>query len=245
MQTDKRGGLGFATLMAWCPAALPMAYVMSNLTSAPAPYLVSDPMILVEEITHRVVNEYTQAISAIVMAGAAATNAEAKTVLVDAARRLRAHARAHQALQPPASDGMVDAGDYLERLCGTLSLASLDDRGIRLLLRRDRLMLHADRCWRLGLITAELITNAVRHGLGGGPGKIVIELNSGWEDVVCTITDDGHNHRLIRPIPGRGTHVVEQLAVDLGGRIERRFTPDGGVVRLTFPLTRIGEPRFS
>jgi two-component sensor histidine kinase len=203
-----------------------------------------EPLILIEEITHRVVNEYTQAISSIVLAAAATGNTEARTVLADAARRLRAHARAHQALQPPFVDGMVDAGDYIERLGAALSQASLHERGVRLVLRRDRLMLEAGRCWRLGLIVAELITNAVRHGLAGGPGQITVEINSGWDNVVCVVTDDGHGHGLIKPVPGRGSHVIERLAVDLGGRIERRFTPDGGMVRLTFPLIANGPPRL-
>jgi hypothetical protein len=52
---------------------------------------------LVDEITHRVVNEYSQAIAAIGRSAAQSTDARVRLTLSDAARQLRAFANARRA----------------------------------------------------------------------------------------------------------------------------------------------------
>jgi two-component sensor histidine kinase len=57
-----------------------------------------------------------------------------------------------------------------------MTRASLADHGVRLLVDADEIWLESGRSWRVGLIVAELIRNAARHGLGGGPGAIRVEI---------------------------------------------------------------------
>jgi two-component sensor histidine kinase len=194
----------------------------------------SQPLILVEEISHRVVNEYTQVIAEIRLAAAETASMEARHVLASAAIRLRKFAEAHRALQAPTSADIGDLGSYLERLCATISSASLDERGVGLTLRTVTVCLPAQRCWRVALIVSELITNAVHHGLKGGQGKVVVEMEYAGLEVCCRVTDNGKavpNHS-----PGRGLKIVKTLAAELGGEIQVRFSPNGACVELVFPL---------
>ena len=66
---------------------------------------------LVEEISHRVFNEYAEAIALLTLA-ASRNRTTADPVLTQAADRLRAHAETHRALLGP-SDGPIDLGQYI------------------------------------------------------------------------------------------------------------------------------------
>ena len=57
------------------------------------------PLFLVEEITHRVLNEYTEAIASLTLAAAAAPDIRSQGALTSAAPRLRTQAEAHRAFR--------------------------------------------------------------------------------------------------------------------------------------------------
>jgi two-component sensor histidine kinase len=189
-------------------------------------------LVLVEEITHRVVNEYAAAIGCLGLAASAAAP-QARSALAAAADRLHAQAAAHRALTPPVDAIVTDLGEYLANLCAALSAAYLAERGVRLTLIQQPAPLEADRCWYVGLIVAELVTNAARHGLAGGNGSVTIELDAGRDLVSCHIADNGRT--CADRQPGRGSRIVQSLAEELGGAVSWRFGPGGCVASLTFP----------
>jgi two-component sensor histidine kinase len=197
----------------------------------------TDQLLLVEEISHRVVNEYTIAIAAIDVEASRIADEDARAVLERAAGRLRAHANAHRALKPPVFAGDVDLGEYLGRLCAALYDTMLRESGVKLALAYDRIDLAAERCWRVGLIFAELITNSFRHGFNGGGGTIVIEIRLVGGEVHCQIADDGGS--LPNPAASRGRQVTEGLARDLGGEVTWYFDAGGVTAVLAFPLLRL------
>jgi two-component sensor histidine kinase len=192
------------------------------------------PLLLVEEINHRVANEYAIAIASIGLEAARIVDAEARAALRRVAAKLGAFAEAHRALESPSSNGEMSLGDHLDRLCAAISDAALRDRGVKLILLEDEILLAPERCWRVGLIVAELITNAVRHGFGGAGGMIVIEVRRHGAEVSCQVADNGGS--LPNPPASRGRQVVEALAGELGGEVSWRFGPDGVTANLNFPL---------
>ncbi len=99
---------------------------------APAGAAMIEPWLLVEEITHRVANEYAAAIASISLAAARCAHPDARTALAGAARRLLDHADVHRALQPPPAGGPVDLSRHLRELCGAMVRASLAERNIHL-----------------------------------------------------------------------------------------------------------------
>jgi hypothetical protein len=93
--------------------------------------------------------------------------------------------------------------------------------------------MNSQRCWRLGLIVSELITNSVRHGLGESRGAICVELVPASSFIKCRVTDNGTSQPVIRP--GRGLEIVAALARSLGGTIDHEFGPQGATSVLVFP----------
>jgi two-component sensor histidine kinase len=194
----------------------------------------NDHLLLVEEISHRVLNQYAIAVASIGVEASGIADKDARAVLERAAGRLRAQANAHRALQPPAFVGEVDLGAYLGRLCAALYDAMLSESGVKLTLAHDQIDLAADRCWRVGLIVVELMTNSFRHGFKGGGGTIVVEVRRVGGEVRCQVADDGGS--LPNPFASRGCRVIEGLARDLGGEVAWDFDTRGVTAALSFPL---------
>src|SRR3954469_8240612 len=201
--------------------------VASDQAAAPA------AMHLVAEISHRVVNEFSEAIAMISIAAARAGNDEVQNTLERVADRLGGHAHSHRALLQPKTDDVLDLADYLERVCEAMAKAFIADNGARLLLRADHVRLPAQKCWRIGLIVAELVRNAARHGLSGGTGLILVRIIADRGMVNCAVCDNGCAPT--KSSPGLGQNLVRRLAAELGGTVQWRFTEHGGTAHAEFP----------
>jgi len=192
-----------------------------------------DPLILVEEMQHRVADEYALAVSSISLL-ARGCDKYSQSVLAHATDRLRDFAAVHNALQPPRSTGSIDLCGYLRTLCFALTRASLAESGVSLVLHELPVVLEARRAWCVGLILSELVVNALRHGAWPPQGGVIeIAVGSGAQDIRCCVSDNGGGAR--HPLPGRGTHILESLARELGGQIRRHFANTGTTILLTFP----------
>jgi two-component sensor histidine kinase len=196
----------------------------------------SDAQLLLREYSHRINNEFASAIGVISIAAARSPNAQAKAALFAVRDQLQNYAQVHHALQMPEHSTSVDAGAYLRMVCQASSRSRLDVRGIELSLVERSFQMESERCWRLGLIVSELITNAVRHAFHDGGGAICVELLPSASFVECRVTDNGSgaanaNH-------GHGLKIISALAESLGGRIDQQFEPRGATSVLIFPLNR-------
>jgi len=181
------------------------------------------PLHLIDEISHRVVNEYAEAIWALGRAARAAHDSQAQLALTSAATRLLAQVEAHRALQAPVVDGPMDLADYIVQLCACLARAPLVENGVLLRVTADEVWLDADRCWRVGLIVAELVRNAARHGLSGGARAIWVVVEDVAGHVRCSVCDNGGDSP--GACAGRGRRLVQALAAELGGSVSWTFAP--------------------
>jgi two-component sensor histidine kinase len=191
------------------------------------------PLHLIDEISHRVVNEDTETICALGLAAAGAGDDRSRETLASAAGRLRAQVEAHRALQAPFAEGPIDLAGYVGRLCACLARGPLAGAGVRLCVQAEEISLGAERAWRVGLIVAELIRNAARHGLCGGGGRIWVDITEAGGRIVCEVRDDGR--RAPGAVAGRGRRLVQALAADLGGAVDWVFATTGCSACLTFP----------
>jgi two-component sensor histidine kinase len=214
------------------PIHLKWSYGMDPTVSATPEDTTS--LTLVAEISHRVLNEYTHAIASLSLAAADTTNIDARHALTMAARRLRHYADVHRALRPPCGLGQADLGEYLKTLCTAHSLGSLRDRAVQLTFIQRESSMEADRCWRVGLIVSELVTNATEHAFAGCSGAIVVELFGSGGLIYCRVSDNGRAASY-SPRPGRGCAIVEGLTRELGGQVEWSFSPEGTTVVLAVP----------
>ena len=204
-------------------------------SSAPTPLRDSpcDPLLLIEEMQHRVANEYTIAIASINFI-ARGCDEHTRFILAGASQRLRNFATVHRAMQPPRNNDRLDLCRYLRELCLALTRAHLAERGVSLTLCEAPVALEARRAWRVGLILSELITNAVRHGnWPAHGGHIEIEVRPGIRHIQCLVSDNGMGAS--GASAGRGTRILEALAHELGGQMHRTFSDAGANIVLTFP----------
>ena len=189
--------------------------------------------LLLLEFSHRINNEFASAIGVISIAAARSADDEAKVALAAVRDRLQNYALVHHALQLPKDVSCIDAAAYLRQLCWAISRSKLERNGIELRFVERTFRMNSERCWRLGLIVSELITNAERHAFRNGGGSIRVELLPSLSFVECRVTDNGTAEAIARP--GHGLKIVEALAKSLGGTIDQRFGPHGATAVLIFP----------
>lgn len=203
--------------------------------------LAAGPWLAVSELNHRIANEYAAAIAWLSIATTKVADPGARAALIEAASRLRDFAEAHRALQPPFAAGPVSLSEYLRRLCAAVSHTKLAARNIELKLVEHDIELEAKQCWQVGLIVAELVNNALRHAFGDNGGSILVELGVRSGQVLCGVIDNGRGSA--NPRAGQGAVIVDALAAELQGAVERRFTERGTIAILMFPYRRRGRIR--
>jgi two-component sensor histidine kinase len=195
----------------------------------------ADPTYLyLAEFLHRVHNEYTCAISLANRLAARSAHAEVKTALAQIVNRLHALAASHQMLRPPLTTASADLSANLTQLCHAMTSSRLAERGIELHLTvPEPIMLDAKRCWRAQLIISELITNAERHAFMSQAGRISVAVETAAGQIICRVSDDGSPTATLKR--GLGSELIDALAADLDGYVERIHKASGTTIALFFP----------
>jgi len=190
--------------------------------------------LLMQELSHRIKNELASAINVISLAAARSGSSDVKAVLNNVSERLHSYADVHRTLQVPEHQTYIDAAQYLRQLCLSISRSKLESNNIRLVLAVRPLSMSSERCWRLGLIVYELVTNSARHAFNGTEGEVWVELWPAGRFVECRVSDNGTGREGIQH--GRGLTIVQQLVRSLNGRLEQSFGPQGSSSILVFPF---------
>jgi two-component sensor histidine kinase len=186
------------------------------------------------EFLHRVKNEYACAISLATTLAAKSPNEETKAALVQVSNQLQALASAHDILRPPSTTALTDLSANLIQLCRVMTSSGLAQRGVKLdLAITGPVLLDAKRCWRAKLIVSELITNASRHAFVSQAGRISVAVKTASGKIICRVSDDGSPAATLKR--GLGTELIEVLAADLDGYVERLHKASGTTVTLCFP----------
>jgi two-component sensor histidine kinase len=208
-----------------------MAHTLEDVSPA-----VCEARLLLREYSHRINNEFASAISAISLAARRSTTNETKRTLARIQEQLFNYAQVHHALQIPEHSSEIDAAAYLRGLCKAIRRSKLHHKGIDLVLVERKFQMNSERCWRLGLIVSELITNAVHHAFDERGGVIRVELRPSRSFVECRVTDNGTSEPNIPP--GHGLKIIAALARSLEGTIEQHFGPRGATSVLVFPTDK-------
>ena len=190
---------------------------------------------LLDELNHRINNEFGSAINLVAVSALRSNNASVKAALGNVVELLHGLAEVNRALKTPDADVVVDAAEYLHSLCRSMSRSKLDRLGMKLVLVTETVWLHSERCWRLGLIVHELITNAARHALfQEGNGEVEVNLARAGGYVRCIVSDNGSAPANIKL--GRGLRILGDLAESLGGYVDHS-SAEGSCFSLVFPFT--------
>src|SRR6266403_3387323 len=195
-----------------------------------------DGSLLLRELNHRIKNELTSAIYAVSAKAVQSDSVAVKAALLDVVDLLHQCADVHRALHMPDQGRLTDAARYLQQLCFSITKYRLDRLAIRVLFSADDLRLEGERCWKLGLIVSELLTNVARHAqFDAGDPELRVGLMLAGSVVKCRVSDNGSAPEPIRR--GRGLAIVGELASSLGGRVHTSCAAEGYSFLLTFPLT--------
>jgi two-component sensor histidine kinase len=146
--------------------------------------------------------------------------------------RIVAFGNLHRSLIVGAEYDWVSVGSYVEHLCQVLSEAILKPLGVRCEVFADAGVSTGDWCERLGLVIAELVTNAAKHAFQGrNNGLVRVELINGNESWICVVSDNGLGTGMASF--GGGSKILRQLVRTLGGDLAVKSAPDGTSVVVT------------
>ncbi len=192
-----------------------------------------DESLLLRELNHRINNELTIVIYAVSAKAVRSDSVAVKAALLDVVELLYQWADVHRALHMPDQGRLTDAARYLQQLCFAITKYRLDRLAIRVSFSADDLRLEAERCWKLGLIVSELLTNVARHAqFDARHPELRVELMLAGNVVKCRISDNGSAPEPIQR--GQGLTIIGELASSLGGRVHTSCAAEGFLV--TFPL---------
>lgn len=200
----------------------------------------------IREIHHRVKNNL-QTVAALLRLQARRLEApSARAALEEAVRRVGSIAMVHETLSQ-SDDETVDFDDVAERLVAMVAEVSAADGHVAR--RRTGVFgkLPADVATPLSLVLAELLQNAVEHGLGGRSGEVSLtaERTDGWLRVV--VSDDGAGLPVgfdVEASSSLGLQIVRTLVVaELGGGLRLEDRASGGTEAvLDLPLASRRQP---
>ena len=202
--------------------------------------LASDRELLVREMNHRIKNSL-QLVSALIgLQSAAIRDPEAKSHLGEARARVMAVAKVHDQLYQNKEFERVDAGQYLMELCKELGeSAALKSRGGEIVCHVVDCNLPPDQVVPLGIITAELVTNAFKHAYDDKAGNVEVELTAANGFCRLSVADSGQGVPAdfeIEEHAGLGMKVVQALAEQLGAGLEVRRLDPGTRFTLELPF---------
>lgn len=192
---------------------------------------------MLKEMKHRMANSLQLIASILILKSEAVQSAEVRSHLKDAHERIISIATIERYLDTTSLNEEVEVGTYLTGLCESLSKSMIGNaKPITLTVHSEGGMTTSAEGISLGLITAELVINALKHAFPAGrAGKIVVlyEMKSGKGGWRLSVIDDGIG---ITPNPvrkeGLGTTIVQSLARQLGAKMEVKTSPQGTTIAI-------------
>lgn len=200
---------------------------------------------LLTDVNHRVGNNLALVSSFLTMQQRAVKNPDAARALSAARMRVQAIASAHRKLRLGADFATVKVNEVLGAVLDDISAGLPPGDLIRIQCQVEPLEINARDAVSLGVLTSELVMNAVKHAFAPGEtGEVSVVLVHGADSVaVLEVSDDGvgwHDNKHSRETGGLGAKIIDMVARQFGGRPERtaRFH-EGAITQERRPGTRI------
>ena len=209
--------------------------------------IVEHQAALLREVNHRVANSLQLVLSLVHMQSMAMKDPAARAALQDTQSRIGAIMQVHRRLYTSDDVSAVDLADYLQGLVEELCQSLAGEWGrVRIGLNACSVRVATDKAISLGIIVAELVTNACKYAYDpatGGEVRVGVVLSASGE-VVVTVEDDGVG-MATAPAPdsgakakstGLGQKVIAAMVRSLDASMT--FDPGHRGVRavLTFPV---------
>ncbi len=197
--------------------------------------------LLLREMNHRVNNSLQIIASILLLKAQTVQSEETRRHLRDAHERVMAVATIQEQLHPTAFGTQTEARNYLTRLCESLAASMIvDGQPVSIRVEASEGSTTSEQAVSMGLITTELIINALKHAFpGNASGTIVVGFESTDQAWRLAVSDDGVGiGSRLADAPARfglGTSIVEALTRQLGGRVTTSAASPGTTVSVTVP----------
>jgi PAS domain S-box-containing protein len=180
---------------------------------------------LLQEMQHRVANSLHIIASILLLKARTVQSEETRLHLREAHQRVMSVATVQQQLQSSGQDEPIEVGPYLSRLCNTLAASVIaDSQPISLKVKAGAGIAVSVDAVSIGLITVELVINALKHGFPDGKGgEILVKYDADGSNWRLAVSDNGvgsHRNGGESGHSGLGTSIVEALAHQLNAGIE-------------------------
>jgi chemotaxis protein methyltransferase CheR len=197
--------------------------------------------LLLREMSHRVNNSLQIIASILLLKAQTVQSADTRQHLREAHERVLAVATVQEQLHPSPYGELIDVGRYLTRLCDSLAASMiLEGQLVSLKVEASDGTTTSEQAVSMGLITTELVINALKHAFpDGAEGTIIVRYESSAAMWRLSVSDDGVGiTRHLSDPPrrsGLGTSIVEALTRQLGGRVTISAASPGTAVSVTVP----------
>jgi two-component sensor histidine kinase len=194
-----------------------------------------EEFLLLREMHHRFANTF-MVLASTLRRDLAIYSPEYQHSLARYEARMTAFGNLHKLLIVGATSELISVQGYVERLCKALAGAFLEPLGVRTEVVCDTGELPAMRCELIGLVIAELVTNAAKHAFHNhDEGLVCVELFRRTNSWICIVSDNGYAPSVA--LPGIGSKIIRGLVRSFGGNLSRRSGNDGTTVVVGCPIS--------
>ena len=182
----------------------------------------------IREVHHRVKNNL-QTVSALLrMQARRASNEETRQALSEAERRVTTIATVHDALSHNVNE-RVDFDDVFSSILRMAAVVASPTGQVSTSLEGSFGVVDADTAQALATVLAELVTNAVEHGLDGRDGRVTVKVRREEDRLEVHVIDNGSGVAPDTLMTGLGTRIVATLVRgELRGSIDWQSLDTGG-----------------
>ncbi|HUD86934.1 MAG TPA: histidine kinase dimerization/phosphoacceptor domain -containing protein [Xanthobacteraceae bacterium] len=195
--------------------------------------------ILLNEVQHRIANSL-QIIAGIILSKASTVSSEeARLLLQDTHDRVISFATVQRQLNASGIIGPIEIVPYLTKLSDALATSMISgSRPVVMKVAGTAGSLDSRQAESIGLITTELVMNALKHAFPSENmrGQINIAFDVDGTNWKLSVADDGVGKPdgvFAQPKTGLGTGIVKALAQELNAKVETVAGSEGTIVSIT------------
>jgi len=195
--------------------------------------------VLLGEVNHRVANSLALVASMVGMQARTSTELSVREALSEMQARVSAIAGIHRRLYTSDDVRFVDLGEYLTSLIDDLKVSMRTlGRAARVLVEVEDLKVGTDKAVSLGVVLAELVTNAFKYAYPDRhDGEVRVQLAAlAPGRARLSVEDDGVGWTGEGEIQGTGlgSRIIKAMAASLGSTVQYERRPQGTRAFLTF-----------
>lgn len=199
--------------------------------------LMEQKDLLLKEMRHRIANSLQLIASVLLLKAGIVQSEDTRKHLEDAHERIMSIATVQRQLDPGALGEKIAVEPYLSALCTSLARSMIGGRKpITILVHADTGSVSSETAISLGLITTELVINAIKHAFPDErTGIIIVSYESADRAWTLSIADDGvgKTEDDASSRDGLGTSIVAALANQLSAKIHIDASTSGTKISFT------------